>query len=143
MIFYDVPTNTNGKISQEVYVNRILEPMVKSWIERGDSFILEGDGDSGHGKRGVNSIATRWKEDNNLLYYANCPHSLDLSPIENAWQVPKQFIGKKPHWDDKTCIEAIKKGWANLDQKTINKCVEEMPQRLQDIMNSRGKMTKH
>ena len=130
-------------MSQEVYVNQILEPVIKPWIERGDDFILEEDGDSGHGKRGVNSKATRWREENNLLYYANCPHSPDLSPIENAWQVPKQIIGKIAHWDDATCIEAIKEGWAKLSQKTINKWVEEMPKRLHDIMDSRGKMTNH
>lgn len=121
LIFYEVPTNTNGKMSQAVYVNKILEPVVKTWIERGDSFILEEDGESGHGKKGADGLATRWKEEHNLDYYANYPHSPDLSPIENAWQIPKQTIGRQPHWDDATCIKAIKNGWAKLSQQTINK----------------------
>ena len=124
-------------------MKQILNPVIKPWIERGDEFILKENGDSGHEKRGINGRATRWKQKNNLLYYANCPHSPDLSPIKNAWQVPKQTIGHQPHWDDATCIAAIKDGWAKLSQETINKWVMEMPDRLHDVMDSRGKMTKH
>ena len=109
-----------------------MEPVVKPWIERDDYFISEEDGDSGRGKRGVNCKATRWKEENNPLYDANCPHSPDLSPIENAWQLPKHTIGHVTHWDDATCIKAIKEGWAKLTQESINNC-----------LNSRGKMTKY
>lgn len=35
-------------MSHEVYVE-ILEKEVKRWLERGDDFVLEEDGDSGHG----------------------------------------------------------------------------------------------
>lgn len=49
MIFYDVPGNNNGKMSHEVYINSILEPVVKPWLDRGDDFVLEEDEDSGHG----------------------------------------------------------------------------------------------
>jgi hypothetical protein len=45
--FYNVPGNTNGKMSQQVYISQILEPIVKPWIDRGDKFVLEEDGDSG------------------------------------------------------------------------------------------------
>ena len=82
--------------------------------------------------------ATRWKEENGLLYYANCPHSPDLTPMENCWQVPKQTIGRQSHWNDATCIAAINEGWAKLSQETINKWVEEMPKRLHDVMDARS-----
>ena len=49
LIFYEVPGNSNGKMSQRVYIDSILEPVVKSWLKRGDDFIMEEDGDSGHG----------------------------------------------------------------------------------------------
>ena len=109
LIFYEVPSNSNGKMSQRVYIDFILEPVIKSWMEEGHEFVLEEDGDSGHGS-GKDNIVRRWKEANRLRYYFNCPHSPDLSPIQNYWQVPKQTVGRQPHWDDDTIIAAIKEG---------------------------------
>ena len=36
-------------MTQKDYIQQILEPIVLPWIERGDQFVLEEDGDSGHG----------------------------------------------------------------------------------------------
>ncbi len=49
--FYEVPGNSNGKMTHKVYIDSILDPVVKPWLERGDDFVLEEDGDSGHGVR--------------------------------------------------------------------------------------------
>ena len=76
---YDVPGNTNGKMSQRVYIDQILKPVVKPWLDRGDDFCLKEDGDSGHGTS-KNNIVRKWKEEN-----GNCASSPDLSPIENCW----------------------------------------------------------
>lgn len=48
LVFYGVPGNTTGKMSQCVYIDSILEPVVKPWLEAGEDFVLEEDGDSGH-----------------------------------------------------------------------------------------------
>ncbi len=50
-------------MSQRVYRNNILEPIVKPWIQdarqKGYSFTLEEDGDSGHGHGSkTNIVAT-------------------------------------------------------------------------------------
>ena len=36
-------------MSQRIYIDQILPPIVKPWIDRGDKFILEEDGDPRHG----------------------------------------------------------------------------------------------
>ena len=100
LIFYEVPGNSNGKMSQRVYIDSILEPVVKSWLERGDDFIMEEDRDSGHGS-GKDNDVRRWKDEHQLKFYFNCSYSPDLSPIENCWQVPKQIVGRQSHWDCK------------------------------------------
>lgn len=48
IIFYGVTTNNNGKMTYQVYINSILKPVIKPWLEAGHEFVLE-DGDSGHG----------------------------------------------------------------------------------------------
>jgi transposase len=119
--FYTVPGNTNGKMTQSVYINQILEPIVKPWIEAGHDFALEEDGDSGHGPAHNNNIVRKWKETHGLEYYFNCASSPDLSPIENCWQPAKQHLRKFPHWDDATTIELIREGWDRVSQEFINK----------------------
>ena len=82
---YEVPGNTNGKISQKVYIDQIFQPIVKPRIDAHHDFILEEDGDLGHGP-GKSNIVCTWKETNGLEFYFNCYLSLDLARIENCWQ---------------------------------------------------------
>lgn len=44
-----VPTNSNRKISYKVYIDQILEFHKKERISGRTKFVLEEDGDSGHG----------------------------------------------------------------------------------------------
>jgi hypothetical protein len=46
-------------------------------------FVLEEDGDSGHGT-GPKNIVRTWKQENKLNYYFNCASSPDLFPIEKS-----------------------------------------------------------
>jgi len=82
LVFYDVPSNTNGKMTLQVYKDSILEPVVKEWLQKKQDFVLEEDRDSGHGT-GKQNIVQIWKKENGLEHYWNCPRSPDLSPIEN------------------------------------------------------------
>jgi hypothetical protein len=54
--FYQMPGNLNGKISQRVYIDQILKPIVKPWLNH--DFVLEEDGDSGHGPGKSNIVRT-------------------------------------------------------------------------------------
>ena len=140
--FYDVPGNVNGKMSQQVYIDSILEPVVKPWLENqgGERFTLEEDGDSGHGP-GKSNIVRTWKEKNGLKTYFNCPQSPDLAPIENCWQPVKDQLRKYPHWDDSTMENLMWEGWEKVSQDFINKQVHSMPQRLKDCIASGGVIT--
>jgi hypothetical protein len=131
--FHDVPGNTNGKISQRVYIDQILKPIVKPWLENGQNFVLEEDGDSGHGP-GKHNIVRTWKDTHGLEHYFNCPSTPDLAPIENCWQPVKQELYKYPHWDDVTTKELILEGWTHVSQHFINEKVNSMPERLRQVI---------
>jgi hypothetical protein len=141
MYFYKVPGNKNGKLSLKVYRDQILEPIVKPWLERGDSFILEEDNDSGHGGGSSSNMVATWKRKHSLDSYFNCSNSPDLAPIENCWQPPKQYLKRFPHWDEFETRELAHEAWQNISQKFINERVDSMPQRLQDCIEMEGRMT--
>lgn len=48
--------------------------MVKPWLKAGENFVLEEDGNSGHGS-GIINIVRDWKAEHRLKYYFNCPYS--------------------------------------------------------------------
>ena len=77
LVFYKMSGNSNRKMSRRVYLDSILEVVVTLWLEAGEDFVLEEDGDFGHGS-GKITIVRDWKAEHGLKYYFNCPHSPDL-----------------------------------------------------------------
>ena len=114
--FYKVPGNTNGKMSLQVYIDQILEPVVKPWWLEMQDFVLEEDGDSRQGKAKNRKIVRLWKEEKSLEYFFNCS---DLCPFENCCQLPKQHLKKFPHRDDHT-TKALIVEWDLVSQHFIN-----------------------
>ena len=124
-------------MSQQVYIDKILELIVKLWLQTPHDFVLKEDGYSGHGP-GKSNIVCSWKEQNNLETYFNYHNSPDLVPIENYWQPVKQTLRKYPHWDDVTTKELIYEGWTHVTQKFIKEKVAGMPERLQAVKDGGG-----
>jgi hypothetical protein len=91
LVWYNVPSNNNRKITIKIYRNKILEPIIGEWLRQGHNFVLEEDNDSGHGTSKDNIIKT-WKQENGLTSYFNCSNSPDFVPIERAWIAPKQYV---------------------------------------------------
>jgi len=58
-------------MSMQVYRDVILEGEVAKWLTRGDQFVLEEDGDSGHGggNSGKRNIVKAWKEEHGLKHF--------------------------------------------------------------------------
>ena len=73
-------------------------------------------------------------------YYYHCPRSPDLSIIKDAWQYPKRYVKKKPHWDDELIRELALEAWADIPQDWINRLVNSISQRLEDVINSGGQL---
>ena len=139
-IYFYETSSENDKLSHDIYINQILESIVKLWIQSGRDFVLEEDGDIGH-ESGVDNIVRTWKKDNGLEYYFNCASSSDLVFIENCWLISKQKLRSVTHWDDETIIELIRKGWAEVTQSFINRIVNQMPDRLRAVIDGNGAMT--
>jgi hypothetical protein len=45
------------------------------------------------------------------------------------------------HWDIETIKELVLEGWKELDQEIINKWVDSIPERLQKVIDYKGKRT--
>lgn len=83
IIFYDILGNKNGELIHQVYVDFILEPVVKSWITAGKDFVFEEDGISSHGLNKKNLIC-KWKQQNCLKSYFSLAYLPEMSVMENC-----------------------------------------------------------
>ena len=57
--FYEVPGNTNGKMRQQVKIDRILQLVVKPWLQAHHNFVLEENGDLGIDRESPTLFARR------------------------------------------------------------------------------------
>ena len=96
-----IQATTNGKMKTRAYIDQILNPIVESWIDTVQDFVVEEDSDSGHGT-GKLDIVQKWKKEHGLERYLSCAGSRDPSPIRNCWQARKQTPKEYPHWDNMT-----------------------------------------
>ena len=140
--------NQNGKLTQQAYIDQILEPGVSKWCSDRSEWVLEEDNDSGYGNKDSNNLVQKWKRDYGITQsdqsahrcYFNCPRSPDLAIIEDGWSYPKNYVKKRSHWDDQIVDELAREAWRQMPQPWINQLVDSMPQRLQDVIASGGQM---
>ena len=128
-------------MTQQVYHDKILEPVVKQWKDEGWDFTLEEDNDSGHGTLSANNICARHKQVNGIRCLHNAPYSPDLAIIETCWSAPKHEMKKHPHFDDETTKQLILEGWNRLSYEGVNEMVLSIPKRLKDVKKLKGQMT--
>ena len=81
-----------------------------------------------------------WKEDHGLKHFFNTSGSSDLSPIENCWRAVKQYIRANYRLGSDMGLLIIE-GWRRIKRETINKLVDSMVVRMQDVLAGEGQMT--
>ncbi|KAK3311553.1 uncharacterized protein B0T15DRAFT_79628 [Chaetomium strumarium] len=138
LVWYDKPSESNGKLDMTAYRDQILEPVVGPWLQAGNDFVLEEDVESGHSGKKGNNIVSKWKKENKLESFFNCPMSPDFVPIERAFQLPRQYVKKRPCWEDSSVKELAEEGWAALRQESINRWVDQIPQTLKTCLDKGG-----
>ena len=105
LIRYDMDGNQNGKLTQQAYIDQILEPEVSKWCSNRSEWVLKEDNDSGYRNKDSNNLVQKWKRDHGITQsnqsahrcYFNCPRSPDLAIIEDGWSYPKNYVKKRSH----------------------------------------------
>lgn len=70
-------------MSLKVYRDQILKPVVKPWLLEGQAFVVDEDGDSGHGKAKTRNIVRLWKK-TSCSTSSNAPHPPIFHQLKTA-----------------------------------------------------------
>lgn len=140
-----------GNMTMEQYLTKIFHPYIgKAWLEAKEQhrgFILLEDNDGSHGTMTSTNIVARYKEKIGIPWIANAPRSPDLNIIENVWRILKQrlkqALSKRPGLTIDTVKDLIQQIWNDIDQKEINKLVDQMPERINECLRRKGMNTEY
>lgn len=140
--FYPYSTYHNGNMTVKAYMDEILEPYVKPWLDAVavgalKPFILEEERDSAFGL-GVNSPIRKWKREKGLETYFGARASPDLAPFEDGWRPLKYPVKRCPRWDGALATELVADGWSQTHQEFIQHRIHSMPDRLRRCIEMDG-----
>ena len=134
----------NEKMSQQVYIDKILNSVVLSMLEVDEDFVMKENQDGEHDSKNNNNKVRRWKTEKGLNYYINTSTSPDLSVIENAFLSLKQELSNTSHWDEETLFERANWAWEHcVSYDYINRQIESMENRMQEVLDGEGRMIGH
>ena len=139
LVFLNMEGADDGGVRPEVYIHGVLEPHVLPFIS--PDYILQEEDDMGH-DAAPGSAVEQWKMAHDLQYYISSSQLPDLSVLRNCWRPVHHFIDRDEPYDEITLQQRILEAWSEVSQRWINEMVLTMPQRVDDVLDSGGKMTK-
>jgi hypothetical protein len=112
---------------------------VKGWREGGRSFSIIMDHASQHTS---NKSKAKLVVTDVPLVEDFPPQSWDLNVIENVWGVFNQKLLSLRATTTHGVKETLEKAWAKVEQSTINELVEQVPRRMQEVIQKKGEWIK-
>jgi transposase len=79
-----------------------------------------------------------WKKEYEITSIDWPSNSPDLNPMENVWEVLKRETAKARVDTKEDFIKCIEDAWNSINQDTINKIIDSMSERIQEIINNKG-----
>ena len=127
-------------VNARVYLS-ILEEKVERFMVMRHCRIFQHDGAPCHTAK----IVRDWLVKKNIAVLQPWPGSSpDLNPIENCWAIAKKKIAQHKPTSHANMIEAIKQVWTQeITPQYCAALIDSMPQRLQAVVDAKGRATKY
>lgn len=131
-----------GSMNQHQYIDVLqntMFPSASALFGQLNSFFFQHDNAPCHKAKTVTDFLRR-----NQVAVLDWPaQSPDMNPIENLWSVmAKNIEGKRPSNLDSLWL-ILQDAWNNIDDVTITRLFESMPNRMKHVIKARGYHTKY
>jgi len=131
----------DGIMDRHVYLD-ILKEVAKPCCEElfpDDDYMFMQDNDPKHTSKSV----LRWIKTNINTIDWWPAQSPDLNPIENLWSKLNKACRGRQCCSEEELFNTLKTAWNNLDPTYLTKLVESMPNRMFEVLKSRGGPTRY
>jgi len=69
--------------------------------------------------------------------------SPDINPIENIWSIMKDDVGRRMPETKQELRDSIIQAWDDIDLEVIERCILDLPGRLEEVIEKNGEKTDH
>ncbi|CAL6108548.1 DDE_superfamily endonuclease domain-containing protein [Hexamita inflata] len=115
------------------YQDRILRQVVVPYLEQYD-LLFQQDNASTH----TAEVVLNYFDQQGIEPLQWCPHSPDLSIIENIWHLLKMKLPVKVYEEREDFIAAIQLAWTQIEQENIDALFESIPNRVKECIEKQG-----
>ena len=138
----DLHTIENGTLTAVRYVNEILDVYVRPYAGAiGADFILMEDNARPYRAH----VTNQYLEDATIVRMDWPARSLDMNPIEHAWDMLQKAISARSV--QPTAVPqlrtALQEEWARLPQQQLRRLISSMRRRCQTVIDARGNHTRY
>ncbi|KAL4242282.1 Ribonuclease H superfamily protein [Abortiporus biennis] len=136
LVVLEYPGGKGGGMTSKRYQEQVLDAVLKDFYtqmkETRGSILFQQDSAPSH----TSKSTKQWFRDHGipLLYYP--PSSPDMNPIERVWHELKRLLQLLPH--PPTTVrglqDAVRDAWDSLPIEDINKHVNHMQNRVEDVL---------
>ena len=141
LVIYDIGKE-GDHLNMKWYYDELFVPIVCREFEKAslanEPFILEEDNDTAHGTMYNTKMNDIERLRGSMDAYYNPPNAPDLSIIENCWRILKQRLKRRRFDTLEEFIRIAKVEWERIPQGLINKLVDSMPERIQQVWERKG-----
>ena len=138
----DLHVIDNGTLTALRYVNEILGVYVRPYAGAvGENFILMDDNACAHRAR----ITDQYLEQAIIVRMEWPARSLDLNPIEHAWDMLQTAVSSRPVQPASVqeLRQALLEEWDQIPQYKIRRLISSMRRRFQAVIEARGHHTRY
>ena len=138
----DLHVIDNGTLTAFRYVNEILDVYVCPYAGAvGENFILMDDNARAHRAR----ITDQYLEQATIVRMEWQVRSLDLNPIEHAWDMLQLAVSSRPMQpaSAQELRQALLEEWDQIPQYKIRRLISSMRRRCQAVIEARGHHTRY
>ena len=139
LIFLPVNETMNKEKYLELLSDNLYDTFRKCRINLSNG-IFQQDGASCHTAK----IIKEWFDFVQIEYISDWPgNSPDLNPIENLWAIMKGELRGRDTSSLPKLEREIRDVWANLDRDYLKNLIDSVPDRLNEVITRRGKITSY
>lgn len=135
------PLHRINGIMDSLQYREILQTKMKPFAvdNMPQNWVFQQDNDPKH----KSNLVKNWLNHNNITVLDWPAQSPDLNPIENLWGMFEREMQGQKYSKTEDLFEALHKHWNQLSKGYLEKLVDSMPRRCQEVIKNKGYCTKY